>query len=41
MALPPSIEPDPGPRLTFDLWALIAALVVIVLVIAGTWPGVS
>jgi hypothetical protein len=41
MAMLPSIEPDPGPRLTFHLWAMIAAFIVIVLVIAGTWPGLS
>lgn len=37
----PSIEPEPGPRLTFHMWALIAAFVVIVLILAGTWSGPS
>ena len=35
----PTIEPDPGPRLTLDMWGAIAAFIVVVLVIAGTWPG--
>jgi len=34
-------EQDPGPRLTLDMWACIAAFIVVVLVVAGTWPGLS
>jgi hypothetical protein len=41
MATLPSIEPDPGPRLTLELWAVIAAFVVVILIIASTWPGLA
>jgi hypothetical protein len=37
----PSIEPEDGPRLTFHGWALIAAFIVVVLIIARATPSLS